>query len=203
MVLPLDHRAWLRGDDADRWPRSRYSGTALFPNELAISLIVSRREIFGHSLIAFEWYADEMPPPRERQRRHEVFHLVPEPTASERQRGLTDAPPKSLLSLRARPARVALETAGDFLPWRDPSGRVMPACFGAGSSRLLTVGELVRLRCAESLTRPITTTSASTADSTALAGCSAWRIRRDRCAAPSEPTSGCPEAAHHRHTVRR
>jgi hypothetical protein len=76
VIACLDDNAWQRGDSPDEWPRSRYSGAALYPGQMVVTVIVSRIEKFGHAFIAFEWFADEVPGPRVNQRRHEVFQLV-------------------------------------------------------------------------------------------------------------------------------
>lgn len=80
MAVVLDQDAWLLGESRDDWPRSRYSGVALCPGQMAITVIVSWAELFGHSFLALEWFADEVPGPRTGQRRHEVYHLRAEPT---------------------------------------------------------------------------------------------------------------------------
>jgi hypothetical protein len=72
----LDEHAWALDELYDEWPRSRYSGVALRPDQMAVTVILSWAELFGHSYIAFEWFADEVPGPRtNRRRRHEVYHF--------------------------------------------------------------------------------------------------------------------------------
>src|SRR5262245_35037969 len=68
MPVLLEKDAWKLGEMPDERPRSRYSGVALYPDQMAITIIVSWAELFGHSHIAFEWFADEMPGPRTSQR---------------------------------------------------------------------------------------------------------------------------------------
>src|SRR4051812_17484045 len=96
----LDEGAWTLGESPDRWPRSRYSGVALRTGQMAVTVIVSWAELFGHSYIAFEWFADEVPGPRTGQRRHEVYHLQADLTEAERARGLTNPGCAQLLSWR-------------------------------------------------------------------------------------------------------
>lgn len=50
----LNQRAWFLGESPDQWPRSRYSGVALRPGQMTVTVIVSWSELFGHSYIAFE-----------------------------------------------------------------------------------------------------------------------------------------------------
>jgi hypothetical protein len=129
MAIGLDEQAWTWGEAPDEWPRSRYTGVALYPGHMAITLIVSWQELFGHSYIAFEWFAEEVPAPRTRQRRHEVYHLRAEPTDGERARGVTDPGCLALLAWRPRPARVVVETDPQFFPLRDAGGRRLPAYY--------------------------------------------------------------------------
>jgi hypothetical protein len=127
----LDDGAWASGDSPDQWPRSRYSGVALHPGRMAVTIIVSWAELFGHSYIAFEWFADEVPAPRTSQRRHEVYHLRADPTAGERARGVTDPGGVKLLSWWARPASVVVERDHGFFPLKDVAGRERPAYYRA------------------------------------------------------------------------
>jgi hypothetical protein len=96
---------------------------------MAFTIIVSWRELFGHSYLAFEWFADEVPAPPVRQRRHEVYHLRAERTEAERARGLTDPGCLGLLAWRPRPASVVVETDPQFFPLRDAAGRRLPAYY--------------------------------------------------------------------------
>jgi hypothetical protein len=130
-VQLLDQAAWTLGEAPDEWPRSRYSGVALHPGWMAVTIIISWAEFFGHSYIAFEWYADEMPGPRTRQRRHEVYHLRVEPTEAERARGTSDPGSSNLLSWRTRPATIVVERDVAFFPLKDASGRDLPAYYRA------------------------------------------------------------------------
>jgi hypothetical protein len=127
----LDERAWTSGESPDEWPRSRYSGVALYPDQMAVTLIVSWAELFGHSYIAFEWFADEVPGPRTSQRRHEVYHLRAEPTEAERARGITTPSSPKLLSWRTRPASVVVEWDPGFFPLKDRTGRDLSAYYRA------------------------------------------------------------------------
>lgn len=129
MAVVLDQRAWLLGESPDEWPRSRYSGAALYPGQMAVTAIVSWTELCGHSFIAFEWFADEVPAPRTAQRRHEVYHLRAEPTQAERARGITDPGCLRLVSWRVRPASVVREADLTFFPLRDGAGRALPAYY--------------------------------------------------------------------------
>lgn len=129
MPVLLDNRAWTLGESADEWPRSRYSGAALNPGEMVITIVVSWKELFGHAFIAFEWYADELPKPKALQRRHEVYELVALPTEAQRARGITNPGCKAVLSWRARPATIIVNTAPQFFPFRDGHGQEVPAYF--------------------------------------------------------------------------
>jgi hypothetical protein len=130
-VQLLDERAWKLGDSPDEWPCSRYSGVALHPGEMAVTAIVSWAELFGHSFVAFEWFADEVPGPRTGQRRHEVYHLRAEPTDAERARGITNPAGPKLLSPRTRPASIDVESHPGFFPLRDKVGRELRAYYRA------------------------------------------------------------------------
>jgi hypothetical protein len=127
----LNKRAWFLGESPDQWPRSRYSGVALRPGQMAVTVIVSWAELFGHSYIAFEWFADEVPGPRTSRRRHEVYHLRADPTEAERARGVTDPGCPKLLSWRTRPASVVVECDLGFFPLRDAAGRELTAYYRA------------------------------------------------------------------------
>jgi hypothetical protein len=129
MPILLDEDAWMLGETPDGWPRSRYSGAALYPGQMAVTIIVSWAELFGHSYIAFEWFADEVPGPRTSQRRHEVYHLRAEPTEAERARGTTDPGCLQMVLWRTRPARVVVERDPRFFPLRGTAGRELPAYF--------------------------------------------------------------------------
>lgn len=129
MPVLLDEDAWTLGEAPDEWPRSRYSGAALYPGQMAITIIVSWAELFGHSYIAFEWFADEVRGPRTSQRCHEIYHLRAEPTEAERARGVTDPGCLQMVSLRTRPARVVLERDVQFFPLTDAAGRELPAFY--------------------------------------------------------------------------
>lgn len=129
MPVLLDAAAWKLGETPDEWPRSRYSGTALRPGEMAITIVVSWSQLFGHSYLVLEWYADERPGPRTGQRSHEVYHLLPEPTELERARGITEPGTLQLLSWRPRKANVVVEHDLEFFPRKDSSGRPLPAYF--------------------------------------------------------------------------
>jgi len=94
---------------------------------MAVTAIVSWAELFGHSYVAFEWFADEVPGPRTRQRRHEVYHLRAEPTDAERALGITNPGSARLLSWRTRPASIDVECDSGFFPLRDCAGRELPA----------------------------------------------------------------------------
>lgn len=74
----LDDDSWKDGVDADSWPRSRYSGAAMYPGQMIVSTIVLWRGFPqpGHTYVCFEWYADEVPGPRVTQRKHEIFDLI-------------------------------------------------------------------------------------------------------------------------------
>ena len=85
-VVKLDENSWLVEDDANTWPRSRYSGSALKPGRMVITIIVSKTAGFGHSHIALEWYDSEVPADRIWQRRHEIYHLLPAYTEEEKRR---------------------------------------------------------------------------------------------------------------------
>jgi hypothetical protein len=130
-VQLLNKAAWTLGESPDEWPRSRYCGVALYPGRMAVTIIISWAEVFGHSYIAFEWFADEVPGPRTRQRCHEVYHLRAEPTEVERIRGITDPGCSNLLSWRTRPASIVVERDLTFFPLKDASGRELPAYFRA------------------------------------------------------------------------
>ena len=130
-VQPLDQGAWTSGEAPDEWPRSRYSGVALYPGQMAVTVIVSWAELFGHSYIAFEWFADELPGPRTIQRCHEVYHLQADPTEAERARGITSPGCPKLLSWQTRPASVVVELDSRFFPLKDIAGRELPAYFRA------------------------------------------------------------------------
>jgi hypothetical protein len=121
----------MSGDAPDSWPRSRYSGVALRPGEMAVTAIVSWAELFGHSYIAFEWFADEVPGPRTGQRRHEIYHLRAEPTEAERARGITNPGSAQLLSSRTRPASIVVEFDLAHFPLKDGAGRDLAAYFRA------------------------------------------------------------------------
>jgi hypothetical protein len=127
----LDQDAWTLGESPDEWPRSRYSGVALYPGQMAVSIIVSWAELFGHSYIAFEWFADDAPGPRTSQRRHEVYHFRADATEAERARGITHPGCPKLLSWRTRPASVVLERDVAFFPLKDAAGRELPAYYRA------------------------------------------------------------------------
>ena len=114
-VQRLDEYAWTLGKSPDEWARSRYSGVALHAGQMAVTVIVSWAEVFGHSYIAFEWFASEVSGPRTSQRRHEVYHLRADPTEAERARGITNPGCPKLLSWRTRPASVVLEGEPPFL----------------------------------------------------------------------------------------
>lgn len=128
-MTPLDDNAWRLGESPDAWPRSRYSGAALYPGQMAISLIVSWRELFGHSYIAFEWFADEVIGPRVQQRRHEIYHLRADATDEERRRGVERPGSSEFVSWSTRPATVVRETDPAFFPLRDSEGRTQAAFF--------------------------------------------------------------------------
>jgi hypothetical protein len=130
-VRLLDERAWTSGESPDEWPRSRYSGVALRPGQMAVTVIVSWAELFGHSYVAFEWLADEVPGPRTSQRRHEVFHLRAEPSEAERARGIANPAGLKLLSWRSRTASVVIEGDAGYFPLRDGGGRELPAYYRA------------------------------------------------------------------------
>jgi hypothetical protein len=85
-IVELNRNSWKDGLDKNDWPRSRYSGVAMRPGWMVISIIISRTGGFGHSHIAFEWYADEIPQERIWQRKHEIYHLLPSYTDEEKQR---------------------------------------------------------------------------------------------------------------------
>lgn len=127
--LLLDAAAWMLGDAPDQWPRSRYSGAALRPGEMVLTIVVTWSQLFGHSYVVFEWFADELPGPQTSQRRHEVYHLLAEPTAEEQARGITDVGTKPLLSRRARQGCVAVEEDPTFFPRISSDGEVRPAYF--------------------------------------------------------------------------
>jgi hypothetical protein len=129
MAVLLDESAWLFGESPDEWPRSRYSGVALCPGEMVVSVIVSWAELFGHSFIAFEWFADEVPGPRTGQRRHEVYHFRADTTAAERAQGVTNPGCVQMLSWRTRPASVVREADFRFFPLKDGTGRPLPAYY--------------------------------------------------------------------------
>lgn len=145
MAVLLDDRAWTRGDSPDKWPRSRYSGAALYPGQMVVTVIVSWKETFGHSFIAFEWYAGELPGPRTQQRCHEVYHLVAQPTEAERARGIAEVGCGELISWRARPAVIAVETVPQFFPLRGSDGGKLPAFF---RSWQVSFADGWRARCA-------------------------------------------------------
>jgi hypothetical protein len=119
------------GESPDDWPRSRYSGVALYAGQMAVTIIVSWAERFGHSHIAFEWFDDEVPGLRTRQRRHEVYHLRADVTEAERARGITNPGCPELVSWRTRPASVVVEHDHAFFPLKDAAGREMPAYYRA------------------------------------------------------------------------
>jgi hypothetical protein len=127
----LDRRAWTLGESPDEWPRSRYSAVALRPGQMAVTVIVSWAELFGHSYIAFEWFADELPGPRTGQRRHEVYQLRADPTEAERARGIISPDCPKLLSWRTRPASVVVECDLGFFPLRNAAGRELTAYYRA------------------------------------------------------------------------
>jgi hypothetical protein len=127
----LDGRAWMRGESPDEWPRSRYCGVALHGGEMAVTIIVSWAERFGHSFVAFEWFADEVPGPRTSQRRHEVYHLRALPTDEERAMGITNPAGVKLLSWRTRHASIDIECDPGFFPLHDAGGQELPAYFRA------------------------------------------------------------------------
>jgi len=129
MPLLLNDAAWTLGDAPDEWPRSRYSGTALRPGEMVVTIVVSWSELFGHSYVVLEWFADELPGPRTGRRRHEVYHLLAETTEAERARGITDVGTKPLLSWRARGASVVVEHDLEFFPRKDSAGRERAAYY--------------------------------------------------------------------------
>lgn len=129
MPLLLDESAWTLGDAPDDWPRSRYSGTALRPGQIAVTIVVTWSQLFGHSYVVLEWFADELPGPRTSQRRHEVYHLLAEPTEAERAEGITDVGTKPLLSWRARQGCVVAHDDPAFFPRKDSDGRARPAYF--------------------------------------------------------------------------
>ena len=89
---------------------------ALRPGQMAITVIVSWAELFGHSYVAFEWFADEVPGPRTSRRRHEVYHLRADPTEAERARGVINPGCPKLLSWLTRPASVVVERRPRILP---------------------------------------------------------------------------------------
>jgi hypothetical protein len=119
------------GESPDEWPRSRYSGVALYAGQIAVTVIVSWAEFFGHSSIAFEWFADEVPGPRTSRRRHEVYHLRADPTEVERARGITNPRCTELLTWGTRPASVVVECDNGFFPLKDVAGRELPAYYRA------------------------------------------------------------------------
>jgi hypothetical protein len=123
----------MSGEAPDDWPRSRYSGAALYPGQMAVTAIVSWAELFGHSYIAFEWYASEVPAPRTVQRRHEIYHLRAEPTDEERARGINNPGCVNMVSWQTRPASVVLERDTGFFPLKDAAGRESAAYFRAWS----------------------------------------------------------------------
>ena len=129
MPVLLDQRAWTLGGSPGEWPRSRYSGAALHPGQMVVTIVVSWKELFGHAFIAFEWYADELPQPKILQRRHEVYEFVAQPNDAQMASGMTNAGCKAILSWRARPAMVVVNTDTHFFPFRDPHGRELPAYF--------------------------------------------------------------------------
>src|SRR5262245_7778225 len=129
MAALLDQQAWTIGEFPDEWPRARYSGAALHPGQMVVTIVVSWKELFGHAFIAFEWYADEVPQLKILQRRHEVYELVAQPTDAQRARGITNPGCKAVLSWRARPATVIMNTDTQFFPFRDAHGQEMPAYF--------------------------------------------------------------------------
>lgn len=130
-VQLLNEDAWTLGESPDDWPRSRYSGVALAAGRMAVTVIVSWAELFGHSYIAFEWFADEVPGPRTSQRRHEIYHLRADPTDAERARGITNPGCLKMLSSRTRPASVVVESDCGFFPLKDGAGRELPAYYRA------------------------------------------------------------------------
>jgi hypothetical protein len=137
-AIELNTDSWRDGEDADTWPRSRYSGVPMRPGWMAISIIISRTGGLGHSHIAFEWYADEIPADRPWQRRHELFHLLPKYTEQERQlhqarqaeprhsssglgSGLTWLRDMTDLSMNVRPGEVRTDSRLDYFPLADGS----------------------------------------------------------------------------------
>jgi hypothetical protein len=130
-IQTLDEHAWTLGESPDLWPRSGYSGVALRPGQMAITIIVSWSELFGHSYIAFEWFAEEVAGTGTTQRRYEVYHLRAEPTDVERARGVTNPGFPKLLSTRTRSASVFLERDLEFFPLKDSAGRVLLAYYRA------------------------------------------------------------------------
>ncbi len=81
----LDLLSWLDGPDPETWPRSRYSGAAMYQGQMILSTIVLWPRGFpnaGHTSLAFEWYDSDLSPPRTAQRRHEIYDLVPKSEAS-------------------------------------------------------------------------------------------------------------------------
>jgi hypothetical protein len=125
----LNDQAWKLGPSPDEWPRSRYSGVAFHPGEMAITIIVSWAEVFGHSYVAFEWFADELPGPRTNQRRHEIYPLRADPTEAERARGIANPGCVKMLSWQTRPATVVIERDPRYFPLKDAAGRDLPAFF--------------------------------------------------------------------------
>jgi len=133
-VTELVADAWkLGGRESDTWPRSRYSGYALRPGELVVTIVVTRTGGFGHSHVVFEWYADEVPGPRTLQRRHEVYHLLPAYTDDEKQQyrdrteqlgrvsggallGIDRIRNLIRLAVSSRPGEVRTDTRHDYFP---------------------------------------------------------------------------------------
>jgi hypothetical protein len=98
---------------------------------MTVTAIVSWAELFGHSFIAFEWFADEAPGARTNQRRHEIYHLRADPTGAERARGIIYPGSAQLLSSRPRPASVVVEYDLGFFPLKDGGGRELTAYYRA------------------------------------------------------------------------
>ena len=81
----LDSLSWMDGADPDSWPRSRYSGAAMYPDQMTISTVALwPRGITnaGHTYLVFEWYDSSLDAPRTSQRRHEIYDLIPKSEAS-------------------------------------------------------------------------------------------------------------------------